>query len=87
MSHFIEWRVLGGWEFAPQATALRLSSTPGGVSNTQALGRLIYTDYIFLFQAAGLILMVVMKVLGIIPERLDALALQTNKVSPIPAGT
>ncbi len=52
--------VLGGWEFAPQATTLRLSSTPGGVSNTQALGRLIYTDYIFLFQAAGLILMVAM---------------------------
>ena len=52
--------VLGGWEFAPQAMSLRLSSTPGAVSNTQALGRLIYTDYIFLFQAAGLILMVAM---------------------------
>ena len=53
--------VLGGWEFAPQAaSALRLSSTPAGVSNTQALGRLIYTDYIFLFQIAGLILMVAM---------------------------
>ena len=52
--------VLGGWKFAPQASALRLSSTPSGVSNTQALGRLIYTDYIFLFQIAGLILMVAM---------------------------
>ena len=52
--------VLGGWEFAPQAMSLRLTSTPGAVSNTQALGRLIYTDYIFLFQAAGLILMVAM---------------------------
>ena len=52
--------VLGGWEFAPQAMTLRLSSTPGAVSNTQALGRLIYTDYIFLFQTAGLILMVAM---------------------------
>ena len=52
--------VLGGWQFAPQATALRLSSTPSGVSNTRALGRLIYTDYIFLFQIAGLILMVAM---------------------------
>ena len=28
--------------------------------NTRALGRLIYTDYIFLFQMAGLILMVAM---------------------------
>ena len=52
--------VLGGWQFAPQASTLRLSSTPSGVTNTQALGRLIYTDYIFLFQTAGLILMVAM---------------------------
>ena len=52
--------VLGGWQFAPQASTLRLSSTPAGVTNTQALGRLIYTDYIFLFQTAGLILMVAM---------------------------
>ncbi len=52
--------VLGGWRFAPQASALRLSSTPPGATNTQALGRLIYTDYIFLFQMAGLILMVAM---------------------------
>ena len=52
--------ILGGWEFAPEASTLRLSSTPGNLGNTQALGRLIYTDYIFLFQAAGLILMVAM---------------------------
>jgi len=52
--------VLGGWRFAPQASTLRLSSTPANVSNTQALGRLIYTDYVFLFQMAGLILMVAM---------------------------
>jgi len=52
--------VLGGWQFAPQASTLRLSATPANVSNTQALGRLIYTDYVFLFQMAGLILMVAM---------------------------
>ncbi len=52
--------VLGGWQFAPQASTLRLSTTPANVSNTQALGRLIYTDYVFLFQMAGLILMVAM---------------------------
>ena len=52
--------VLGGWSFAPESGALRLSTTPGGVSNTHALGRLIYTDYVFLFQAAGLILFVAM---------------------------
>ena len=52
--------VLGGWRFAPESSALRLSSAPGDLDNTRALGRLIYTDYIFLFQAAGLILMVAM---------------------------
>ena len=31
-----------------------------GVSNTAALGRLLYTKYVYLFQAAGLILFVAM---------------------------
>ncbi len=53
--------VLGGWRFAPEAAStLRLSSTPGAIDNTAAIGRLLYTDYIFLFQTAGLILMVAM---------------------------
>lgn len=34
--------------------------TPDGVSNTEALGRILYTDYIFFFQTAGLILLVAM---------------------------
>ncbi len=52
--------VLGGWRFAPEAGATRLSTMPSDLENTRALGRLIYTDYVFLFQAAGLILMVAM---------------------------
>jgi NADH-quinone oxidoreductase subunit J len=36
------------------------SPVPGGVSNTEALGRILYTDYIFFFQTAGLILLVAM---------------------------
>ena len=52
--------VLGGWQFAPEASVIHLSSAPEGMENTRALGRLIYTDYIFLFQSAGLILMVAM---------------------------
>jgi NADH-quinone oxidoreductase subunit J len=52
--------VLGGWRFAPEATSLRFSTMPAGLENTRALGDLIYTDYVFLFQAAGLILMVAM---------------------------
>jgi NADH-quinone oxidoreductase subunit J len=52
--------VLGGWHFHPEAAALRLSPTPANLSNTAALGNILYTRYIFLFQAAGLILLVAM---------------------------
>jgi NADH-quinone oxidoreductase subunit J len=52
--------VLGGWKLAPSAVQLRMSPVPSGVSNTEALGRILYTDYVFLFQTAGLILLVAM---------------------------
>ena len=52
--------VLGGWKVAPGSAALRLSPTPVGISNTEALGRVLYTDYVFLFQASGLVLLVAM---------------------------
>jgi NADH-quinone oxidoreductase subunit J len=52
--------VVGGWTLAPAAVKLRMSPVPSGVSNTEALGRILYTDYVFLFQTAGLILMVAM---------------------------
>jgi len=52
--------VLGGWRFAPAAMSVRFSATPAGISNTAAIGRLLYTDYIFLFQTAGLVLLVAM---------------------------
>jgi NADH-quinone oxidoreductase subunit J len=52
--------VLGGWKLAPAAVQLRMSPIPSGVSNTEALGRVLYTDYVFLFQTAGLILLVAM---------------------------
>ena len=35
-------------------------AAPGSVSNAEALGRVLYTDYVYLFQAAGLILLVAM---------------------------
>ncbi len=53
--------VLAGWRFTDMAADLRLAPVPNGpVSNTAALGRLLYTDYVFLFQASGLILLVAM---------------------------
>ncbi len=52
--------VWGGWKFAPAATTLRLSPATAGLHNTADLGRLIYTDYILLFQVSGLVLLVAM---------------------------
>jgi len=52
--------VAWGWRMAPEAATLRFAPNPVAVHNTAALGRLIYTDYILLFQAAGLILLVAM---------------------------
>ncbi len=47
------------WKFAPSAMSNRVATTPD-ISNTDALGRIIYTDNIYLFQIAGLILLVAM---------------------------
>jgi NADH-quinone oxidoreductase subunit J len=50
--------VTGGWAFAGGfQTATPMPADPS-VTNTAALGRVLYTDYIYLFQAAGLILLV-----------------------------
>jgi NADH-quinone oxidoreductase subunit J len=52
--------VLIGWDVAPGASALRLSPIPPNVQNARAIGSVLYTDYILLFQMAGLILLVAM---------------------------
>ena len=54
--------VFGSWVVSPEsANVLVAPSLPAdGVTNTHALGRLIYTDYILLFQSAGLVLLVAM---------------------------
>jgi NADH-quinone oxidoreductase subunit J len=54
--------VLGGWVVIPQAASIAAAPIPplDQVTNTQAIGRIIYTDYFYLFQTAGLILLVAM---------------------------
>jgi len=52
--------VMVGWQFHPAVPQARFAPPPDGVSNAVALGRLIYTDYILLFQTAGLVLLVAM---------------------------
>jgi NADH-quinone oxidoreductase subunit J len=51
---------VGAWTFAEGAPAVRAVPLPEGVSNTEALGRVLYTDYIFAFQTAGMVLLVAM---------------------------
>ncbi len=54
--------VFGAWTMAPQAEALRGLPTPdpSQITNTEALGQVLYTDYAYVFQAAGLVLLVAM---------------------------
>lgn len=54
--------VLSGWVFAPGAVA-NISAPipdPAHLSNTAAIGHLLYTRYIFFFQASGFVLLVAM---------------------------
>ena len=52
----------GGWVVIPQAETVAAAPIPpiDQVTNTEAIGRLIYTKYIYLFQTAGLVLLVAM---------------------------
>ena len=51
--------VVGTWNLAPEALKTT-SATPTNVTNTEALGQVLYTKYIYFFQAAGLVLLVAM---------------------------
>jgi len=48
------------WKFAPASSGVRASATPAGMTNTEALGHILYTDYVYYFQIAGLVLLVAM---------------------------
>jgi NADH-quinone oxidoreductase subunit J len=52
--------VLGGWAFAPEATVAAPIPAHAAVSNTAAIGAILYTRYAYFFQTAGLILLVAM---------------------------
>jgi NADH-quinone oxidoreductase subunit J len=55
--------VVGAWAIDPKllkAAEGAATAIPPNVSNTQALGRLLYTKYVYYFQAAGLVLLVAM---------------------------
>lgn len=51
--------ILTTWVILPEET--RSLSTPTlSITNTHALGRVLYTDYIYLFQSAGILLLIAM---------------------------
>ena len=52
--------ILTAWNIDPQAATVVASPIPDGVTNTEAIGLLLYTRYIYFFQAAGLVLLVAM---------------------------
>lgn len=52
--------VVGAWTFGPGIPTTITAPIPTGISNTEALGLVLYTRYIYFFQAAGLILLVAM---------------------------
>ena len=53
---------LVGWAFAPEVAASLPEPTPAAeaTSNIEAIGLILYTRYIYFFEAAGLILLVAM---------------------------
>jgi len=52
--------VIGGWKYKPNLIETSSIQIDNNFTNTHALGNVIYTDYIHLFQLAGLILLVAM---------------------------
>lgn len=58
---FVELAVaVTGSAIAPGAASARPFPTPDNITNSQALGSLLYTNYLVLFQLAGIILLVAM---------------------------
>ena len=54
--------VVGAWTLSPELLKVVAAPVPapGTLSNTEAIGLLLYTRYLFYFQAAGVILLIAM---------------------------
>ena len=52
--------VIGGWKYKPDLVSAVFLEVNSNITNTHAIGNIIYTDYIHLFQASGMILLVAM---------------------------
>jgi NADH-quinone oxidoreductase subunit J len=52
--------VVGAWVIGPQVPKAISAPIPGNITNTEALGRVLYTSYVYYFEAAGMVLLVAM---------------------------
>jgi NADH-quinone oxidoreductase subunit J len=52
--------LFGTWNLAPDLIAHVSTPQPNNITNTEAIGQVLYTKYVFWFQTSGLILLVAM---------------------------
>ena len=52
--------IVGAWVTVPDVATAVTAPVPAAASNTAALGLLLYTRYVYVFQAAGVILLIAM---------------------------
>ena len=52
--------VVGVWVISPNLPQAISAPIPPSITNTEALGRVLYTQYVYYFQAAGVVLLVAM---------------------------
>jgi NADH-quinone oxidoreductase subunit J len=52
--------VVGTWAISSEALTAAAAPSSGAITNTEALGQILYTKYVYFFQAAGLVLLVAM---------------------------
>jgi NADH-quinone oxidoreductase subunit J len=52
--------VIGGWKYKPDLVSAMSLTIDSDTSNTHAIGYVLYTDYIHIFQLSGMILLVAM---------------------------
>jgi NADH-quinone oxidoreductase subunit J len=52
--------VVGAWAIGASTSKAIVTPLPGGITNTEAIGLVLYTRYIYFFQVSGLVLLVAM---------------------------
>ncbi len=52
--------VIGGWKYKPNIVSPKSLTIDENISNAHSIGKVLYTDYIHVFQLSGIILLVAM---------------------------